>query len=100
MSNPTITILITQSCQYKSGVSAKGNNYTMAEAYAVLPGTDFPQKFSYYCESAVQVLSCGEYEVDILTEVRDGRIQFNIDPRKGRKIVRQTAQPVKSSGQA
>lgn len=91
-----ITVLVTASCSYRSGTSGKGNPYTMAEAFAVLPGVDFPQKFSYYCQDVREVLPQGEYLAPVTGEVKDGRLVFNVDPRQARRKV----QAEKSAGQA
>lgn len=80
-----IEILITPSCMYREGTSGKGNPYCMAEAFAVLPGVDFPQKFSYYCKDRNEVLPQGEYLAPVSGEVKDGRLVFNVDPRQARK---------------
>lgn len=80
-----ITVLVTASCTYRSGTSGKGNPYTMAEAFAVLPGVDFPQKFSYYCQDVREVLPQGEYLAPVTGEVKDGRLVFNVDPRQARR---------------
>lgn len=86
MSEVFIKVSITPSCSHRSGVSAKEKPYCMAEAYAHLPGCDFPQKFSYYCKSVDEVLSLGDYEVALKGEVKDGRVVFDLDPRQGRKL--------------
>ncbi|BAN48638.1 hypothetical protein [Metapseudomonas resinovorans] len=86
MSNVTIKVSITASCTYRSGTSGAGKPYTMAEAYAHLPGCDFPQKFSYYCRSEQEVLPTGDYEVPLKGEVKDGRVVFDLDPRQGRRV--------------
>lgn len=84
-----LRITITPNCTSRSGTSGKGNNYTMAEAYAHLPGCDYPQKFSYYCRAQNEVLPAGDYECDVTGEIKDGRVQFNIDPRQSRRIAAQ-----------
>lgn len=81
-----LRVTVTANCTSRSGKSAKGNDYTMAEAYAHLPGCDFPQKFSYYCTKQNEVLPTGDYECDVTGEVKDGRVQFNFDPRQSRRI--------------
>lgn len=85
-----VRVLITASCMHRSGVAkGSGNPYTMAEAYVVLPGIEFPQKISYYCADQREVLSQGEYECDVTGEVKDSRVVFSFDPRQGRKIAQQ-----------
>ncbi|MND58685.1 hypothetical protein D3C80_498540 [compost metagenome] len=86
MSNVTVKVSVTASCTFRSGTSGKGNPYCMAEAYAHLPGCDFPQKFSYYCKDQSEVLPVGDYEVALKGEVKDGRVFFDLDPRQGRKL--------------
>ena len=86
-----LRITVTANCTSRSGTSGKGNSYTMAEAYAHLPGCDYPQKFSYYCRSQNEVLPTGEYETDVTGEIKDGRVQFNVDPRQSRRV--STSQP-------
>lgn len=80
-----IEILITASCSYREGTSGAGKPYCMAEAFAVLPGVEFPQKFSYYCTDRSQVLPQGEYLAPVSGEVKDGRLVFNVDPRQARR---------------
>ncbi len=80
-----IEILITASCMYREGTSGKGNPYCMAEAFAVLPGVDFPQKFSYYCKDRSEVLPQGEYQAPVTGSVKDGRLVFDVDPRQARR---------------
>lgn len=92
-----VRVLITASCTTRSGVAKQsGNPYTMAEAFVVLPGVEFPQKISYYCADQREVLPQGEYECDVTGEVKDGRVVFNFDPRQGRKIAQQPQ--VKAAG--
>lgn len=80
-----VEIIVTPSCTYRSGTSSKGNSYTMAQAFAILPGVDFPQKFDYYCQKENEVLAPGEYIVPLSGEVKDGRLVFSCDPRQARK---------------
>ena len=64
-------IKVTTTGQSRSGISAKQKPYTMATAYAHLPNVPFPQEFSYYCESAQQVLPAGEYECEVVLSIKD-----------------------------
>lgn len=82
----SITMKITTTGNSRTGVSAKGKPYTMAEAYAHLPGVPFPQKFSYYCTQPSEVLPAGEYEADVVLGVKDERITVEVDPRQARKL--------------
>jgi hypothetical protein len=81
-----ITIKITTTGNFRSGVSAKQKAYTMAEAYAHLPGVPFPQKFSYYCAQPSEVLPAGEYEGDVVLGIKDERITVEVDPRNARRL--------------
>ena len=82
-----LTMKITTTGNYRSGIAkGSGKPYTMAEAYAHLPGVPFPQKFSYYCTEPSEVLQAGEYEADLSIGVKDERITIDIDPRQARKL--------------
>lgn len=81
-----ITIKITTTGNSRTGISAKQKPYTMAEAYAHLPGVPFPQKFSYYCTQPNEVLPAGEYEADVVLGIKDERITVEVDPRQARKL--------------
>lgn len=82
-----IRVIITPSCIHRSGVAkVSGKPYTMAEAYAVLPGVEFPQKIDYYCADVKEVLQAGEYECDVTGSIKDNRVHFEFDPRQGRRI--------------
>ncbi|TBU73714.1 propanediol utilization protein [Phytopseudomonas daroniae] len=92
----SMTIKIVTTGNFRTGVAAKsGKPYTMAEAYAHLPGVPFPQKFSYYCTQPSEVLAAGEYEADLILGIKDERITVEVDPRQARKLpapaARQTA---------
>lgn len=82
----SLTMKITTTGNSRTGISAKQKPYTMAEAYAHLPGVPFPQKFSYYCTQPSEVLPAGEYEADVVLGVKDERITVEIDPRQARKL--------------
>lgn len=69
----------------RSGTSAKGRPYCMFEAYVHLPNVPYPQKSSFYAETPQQVPQPGTYECDVIPDVRDGRLEFNCDPRQGRR---------------
>lgn len=80
----------------RSGIAAKSQKpYTMGEAYAHLPNDPYPQKFSYYCSSQAELLPAGMYEGDAIPTVRDGRIEFEFDPRQARRIAQPA--PVKAA---
>lgn len=90
-----VKLIVTPSCTHRSGVSGKGNPYTMAEAFVVLEGVDFPQKFSYYCADVKEVLPHGEYVCALQGDVKDGRVVFSFDPRQSRRL---QAPAVKAAG--
>ena len=92
-----LRISVTGSCNTRSGVSKAGAPYTMAEAYAHLDGCDFPQKFQYYCQNEHQALMIGEYDVPVEGDVRDGRVVFNVDPRKGVRVQSVSSAPLKQA---
>jgi len=82
-----VRVIVTASCTHRSGVAKQsGNPYTMAEAYVVLPGVEFPQKFDYYCTDVKEVLRQGEYECDVTGSIKDNRVHFEFDPRQGRVV--------------
>lgn len=83
----SLTMKITTTGTYRSGTAQKsGKPYTMAEAYAHLPGVPFPQKFSYYCGQPSEVLPAGDYEADVILGIKDERITVDVDPRQARKL--------------
>lgn len=82
-----MTIKIETTGNFRTGTAAKsGKPYWMAEAFAHLPGVPYPQKFSYYAASQNEVLPVGHYECDISCSIKDDRINFEVDPRQGRRI--------------
>lgn len=93
----SLTMKITVTGNSRTGISAKQKPYTMAEAYAHLPGVPFPQKFSYYCTQPSEVLPAGEYEADVILGVKDERITVELDPRQARKL---PAAPVRQPANA
>jgi hypothetical protein len=91
----SMTIKVTTTGNSRTGISAKQKPYTMAEAYAHLPGIPFPQKFSYYCTQPSEVLPAGEYEADVVLGIKDERITVEVDPRQARKLP--AAAPVRAA---
>lgn len=82
-----VKLIVTPTCTHRSGVAKRtGNPYTMAEAFVVLDGVDFPQKFSYYCADLKEVLPQGEYVCALQGDIKDGRVVFSFDPRQSRRI--------------
>lgn len=80
-----MTILVEVTGVSRSGTSGKGNPYCMFEAYCHLPNVPYPQKASFYAELPKDVPQPGTYECDVIADVRDGRLQFTVDPRQGRR---------------
>ncbi|MCT8947076.1 propanediol utilization protein [Pseudomonas iridis] len=71
----------------RTGTAAKsGKPYCMYEAYVHLPNVPYPQKASFYAELPNQVPQPGTYECDIIADVRDGRLTFDVDPRQARRV--------------
>jgi hypothetical protein len=96
MSGSTVRVITTG--KSRSGIAAKtGKGYTMAEAYAQLPGVPFPQKFTYYCASLSEVVPAGEYECDVDLDIKDDRFTVNVDPRKGRRVAATAAAPARAT---
>jgi len=58
----------------------------MFEAYAHLPNIPYPQKCTFYAETPQQVPQPGKYECDVIAQVRDDRLIFEVDPRQGRRV--------------
>ena len=95
------TIFIETTGQYRSGVAAKsGKPYFMAQAFAHIPGVPYPQQFDYYCAAQNEVLAAGSYECDIQLQVRDGRLQFDVDPRQGKRSVKPAPAAVPAQARA
>lgn len=85
MSQMTIKVEVTG--QYRSGVAAKsGKPYFMCEGFAHLPGVPYPQKFTFYAAAQNEVPQAGLYECDVMASIKDDRINFEVDPRQGRKV--------------
>ncbi|MBC8787630.1 propanediol utilization protein [Pseudomonas extremaustralis] len=71
----------------RTGTAAKsGKPYCMYEAYVHLPNVPYPQKASFYAELPNQVPQPGTYECDVIADVRDGRLTFDVDPRQARRV--------------
>lgn len=70
---------------HRSGTSGKGNPYCMFEAFVHLPNCPYPQKASFYASSVQEAPQPGTYEVDVILDVKDGRVTAEIDPRQGRR---------------
>jgi len=80
------TILVEVTGVSRSGTAAKsGKPYCMYEAFCHLPNIPYPQKASFYAELSNQVPQPGMYECDVIVDVRDGRLDFAVDPRQGRR---------------
>jgi hypothetical protein len=94
----SITMKITTTGNSRTGISKNQKPYTMAEAYAHLPGVPFPQKFSYYCTQPSEVLPAGEYEADVILGVKDERITVELDPRQARKLPTAAPARVQATG--
>lgn len=72
---------------FRHGIAAKSQKpYWMADAYAHLDNDPYPQKFSYYCANEAEMLPAGMYEGDAIPVVRDGRVEFQFDPRQARRL--------------
>lgn len=84
-----MTIRVEVTGNSRSGVSAKGKDYCMYEGFVHMPNCPYPQKASFYAENKSQVPQEGMWECDVIADVRDGRLKFEVDPRQGRKLVQQ-----------
>ena len=89
--SPVIRVEVTG--QNRTGTAAKsGKPYCMFEAFVHIPNCPYPQKASFYAELPAQVPQPGMYECDVIADVRDGRLEFNVDPRQGRRMSQQPVQ--------
>lgn len=80
-------IVVEVTGNHRSGTAAKsGKPYCMFEAYAHLPNIPYPQKCTFYAETPQQVPQPGKYECDVIAQVRDDRLIFEVDPRQGRRV--------------
>ena len=95
MSTP-MTIRVEITGNSRSGISQKQKEYCMYEGFCHLPNVPYPQKASFYAENKTQVPAAGMWECDIIADVRDGRLIFEVDPRQGRRMSQQPL-PVKAS---
>jgi hypothetical protein len=71
----------------RSGTSKAGKEYCMYEGFVHMPNCPYPQKASFYAENKAQVPQPGMWQCDVLADVRDGRLEFQVDPRQGRRMV-------------
>jgi hypothetical protein len=86
------TIIVEVTGQNRTGTAQKsGKPYCMFTAYVHLPNVPYPQKADFYAETPSQVPQPGTYECDVIADVRDGRLSFDVDPRQGRRV--NTQQP-------
>lgn len=85
MSKPAMTLLIELTGITRSGTAKSGNPYCMFEGYVHLPQSPYPQKTMFYAALANEVPQPGVYECDVIPDVRDGRLEFQCDPRQGRR---------------
>ena len=70
----------------RTGVASKsGKPYCMFQAFVHLPNIPYPQKVDFYAAAPNEVPQPGTYECDVIADVRDGRLEFNCDPRQGRR---------------
>ncbi len=100
MSTPT-TIRVEVTGLSRSGTAQKsGKPYCMFEGFVHLPTCQYPQKAQFYAETAAQVPQPGMYECDIIADVRDGRLTFEVDPRQGRRMSQQPVTGVKQAAGA
>lgn len=84
------TIRVEVTGLHRSGTASKtGKPYCMYEGFVHLPTCQYPQKASFYAETAQQIPQVGMYECDIVADVRDGRLIFDVDPRQGRRMSQQ-----------
>lgn len=80
------TLMVEITGNSRSGTAVKsGKPYCMFEGFVHLPNVPYPQKSDFYAEMSNQVPAPGIYECDIIPQVRDGRLNFECDPRNGRK---------------
>ena len=85
-------IVVEVTGNHRSGTAAKsGKPYCMFEAYAHLP------KCTFYAETPQQVPQPGKYECDVIAQVRDDRLIFEVDPRQGRRV--SSVAPVSTAAQ-
>lgn len=96
MSQDKPSLLVEVTGNARSGTSSKGKPYTMYEAFVFLPGVPYPQMTSFYAETPQQCPQAGTYECFIVGQMRDGRLQLEIDPRQGRRVSTPAA-PVKQA---
>ncbi|MBL3662587.1 propanediol utilization protein [Pseudomonas syringae pv. actinidiae] len=87
MSTPKFsTLMVEVTGISRSGTASKsGKPYTMYQAFVHLPGIPYPQKTDFYAQNQSEVPQSGTYECDVIPDVRDGRLQFDCDPRQGRR---------------
>lgn len=83
----SLTIRVEITGVSRSGTAAKsGKPYTMYQGFCHLPGCPYPQKADFYAATPAEVPQPGMYECDVIADVRDGRLQFEADPRQGRRV--------------
>lgn len=80
---PTLMVEVTGNV--RTGTSSKGKPYAMFQSFVHLPGIPYPQKVDFYAQDQNDCPQPGTYECDVMCDVRDGRLQFTVDPRQGRR---------------
>lgn len=80
-----LRVVITPSCFYRHG-EKNGQAWHMCDAYAELPGSDFPQKFEYFCRKKEEILAVGSYDVPVKVSIKDSRPSFELDYRSAKRV--------------
>jgi len=81
----SMTLLVEVTGNTRTGTAKSGNPYCMFEGFVHLPNVPYPQKTMFYASLSNEVPQAGTYECDVIADVRDGRLEFNCDPRQGRR---------------
>ena len=60
--------------------------YTQAEAFVMLPGIPYPQRFRFYCATQSEVPRAGFYECEVEISIKNDNLEFRCDPRRGTRV--------------
>lgn len=70
----------------RTGVAkTSGHQYIFAEGYLMIEGSQYPERFEYYCATQDDVLPPGIWHVPVTVSLREGRLSFFPEYRQAQK---------------
>lgn len=71
----------------RTGVAkTSGHQYIFAEGYLMIEGSQYPERFEYYCATQDDVLPPGIWHVPVTVSLREGRLSFFLSIVRLRKL--------------